>query len=442
MISETSKKIDNFNGFIILPMPVIRILCCSILFAVISVSVCKSLRAQSVPIARITVKAGEHLRVNTPVSVPVENLSNHDAGNWILKRIIGEKETDVLCQVEKGGSPRLWWIVSDTLAPGETWIYLLYEGKKRELPAIKVIQNEQNLIISDGSKSILQYNHSPTHLPEGVDSTFARSAFIHPLWSPSGEVLTRINPPDHYHHYGIWNPWAKTRFEGREVDFWNLGDKKGTVRFKSYISTSEGPVFGGFRSLHDHIDLTAPGGEKVAMKEEWVVRVWKKPDNRSVKSWLWDFTSILNCATPEPVLLEQYRYGGGIGFRAIEQWTHENSAFITSEGKTRIDGDGTNARWCNIYGETGESTSGILFLSHPQNREHPEPMRIWPVQDKYVYFQFCPIRNTGWNIQPGNRNELKYRMLVYSGTITVEMAEMAWQDFAFPPEVLIEYLNK
>src|SRR5690606_37263674 len=102
------------------------------------------------------------------------------------------------------------------------------------------------------------YRYTTQPVPEGVDEIYSRSGFIHPLWTPEGEVLTRIQPPDHYHHYGIWNPWTSTMFEGREIDFWNLNKGQGTVRARQVITRTSGPVFGGFKALLDHVDLSAP----------------------------------------------------------------------------------------------------------------------------------------------------------------------------------------
>jgi hypothetical protein len=360
----------------------------------------------------------------------------------VLKLVICKEEKDVPCQVQQGIIPRLWWIISDTLYPGEKSVFLLSVGEKVNRLNVETKVEKERLVIYYGTNPVLQYNYIPVSPPEGVDSSYTRSGFIHPLWSPTGDILTRIQPPDHYHHYGIWNPWTKTHFEGREVDFWNLGSKKGTVRFRSFQSITTGPVFGGFESNHDHIDLTAPQGEKVALCEEWDVRVWNIPGRNFENTRLWDFSATLQCATSESIILDQYQYGGGIGFRATELWTDLNSYILTSEGKTREDGDGTRARWCMIHGEGKNGISGILFMSHPKNREHPEPMRIWPVQKKYVYFQFCPIRHKEWEILPGNQYSLSYRMMVYTGILTTEMAERVWQDFAYPPSIKVERIDK
>lgn len=401
------------------------------------------LMAQTELLARITVEAGEHGRINTPVSVSLNGIAYKAGVGLKLQEVKGPQRLEVPVQIEKGNSYRLWWILSGTTQPGDKRIYELMQQKEEKTsPVVKAIKNDTSLIVLLGNEKILQYNHAIMPPPENADTLYARSGFIHPLWSPSGAELTRIHAPDHIHHMGIWNPWTKTSFEGREIDFWNLNKGEGTVRFADYASIISGNVYGGFKAIQKHVDLKAPGGEKVALNEEWDVRVWNRGAPQG-NAYLWEFTSTLNCASSSSIILEEYRYAG-FGFRATEQWHKDNSGILTSEGKTRIDGDATSARWCNVFGETEKGKAGILFMSHPKNYNHPEPMRIWPMNANNgrgdVFFQFSPTRDKDWALEPGKEYALKYRMYVYEGTITAEEAERIWQDFGNPPVVKIEKL--
>ena len=114
-----------------------------------------------------------------------------------------------------------------------------------ESPRLRSQEDETTIYI--GEQPVLTYVNAETPPPEGVDPIFKRSAYIHPLRSPGGECLTRIQPPDHRHHYGIWNPWTHTHFDGRKVDFWNLGERQGTVRFAEYLEKTEGENLAGFQ---------------------------------------------------------------------------------------------------------------------------------------------------------------------------------------------------
>jgi hypothetical protein len=388
-------------------------------------------------IATVKVHSGHFPRINTPVSVSLDGVNlNQDNGIVRLFETTHGKRTEIPCQLQNGISKRLNWILADTTLAESTRIFEIVLGDTiQTVTPIKIFQDEKKLVLLKNESKVLQYNHATVYPPAGVDDIFKRSGFIHPLWSPAGEVLTRIQPDDHYHHYGIWGPWTKTTFEGRHVDFWNLAEGQGTVRFAGYISAIQGPVYSGFQAKQEHVDFSAKGEDKVALNEVFGVRVWAIENDNT---WLWDFTSQLNCASSSPILLEAYRYGGGIGFRAVESWTKENVDVFTSAGKTRKDADGTKAMWCYVSGESEEGNrSGILFLSHPENREHPEPMRVWPENANGnrgdMFFEFCPIRHKSWKLIPGQDYVLKYRMLVYDGEIDPETAERFWRDFAYPP---------
>ncbi len=381
-------------------------------------------------LARITVRALDQDRTDPPVSVALDRVPVPLDSGLSLMEIKEGKRLPVPSQIEPGYSPRLWWILSGTTEAGTERVFELVRGPAVEAPAVEVDVDDTGLEVRLQGGRVLRYNHAVIPPPEGAGEKYARSAFIHPLWSPAGAVLTRMHPEDHIHHLGLWNPWTKTKFEGREVDFWNLGKGQGTVRFESFESVTRGPVFGGFRARQAHVDLQAPGGDKVALNETWDVRVFNI-HGRGKGAWLLDFTTIQRLATASPLLLEKYRYGG-LGFRATAEWNEGD--YLTSEGKRREDGQGTRARWCIVHGPTSKGPAGVVFMSHPQNHGHPEPLRIWS-HTPMIFFSFCPIQQADWLLEPDKDYVLKYRLYVYDGTMTASGAEQCWQDFGNPPEV-------
>src|SRR5690606_1150856 len=195
-------------------------------------------------------------------------------------------------------------------------------------------KKDGDLVISSGGKNLLQYRYETMYPPAGVDSIFKRSAFIHPLWSPHGQVLTRIQPPDHYHHYGIWNPWTHILFDGDTVDLWNLNRKHGTVRFAGFKAIEQGPVFSSYSALHEHV-VFKKGGEEVIMNEIQTITVYTPEEN----AYIVDIDIEMRCATNKPVTLLEYRYAG-LGWRTTEQWDNQNSTVLTSEGNSRKNADG------------------------------------------------------------------------------------------------------
>lgn len=400
-------------------------------------------QAQNTNLAEITVDAGAYERNNTPVSASLDGLDYPlNSRSFVLVETTNGTRRRIPCQLEAGNSMRLWWIL-DGQTPKNTQrtfeLQAIGEPKKSTV-STTYEENRQSLVLKKGELPVLSYRHAMYPAPEGVDDHFSRNAFIHPLYSPAGNILTRVQPPDHHHHYGIWNPWTKTHFDGRAIDFWNLGKEEGTVRFDGFVSREYGPVYSGFEALQKHVDLKE---DTTAMNELWDVRVW----NTNIKGkevFLWDMTTTLNCATDKPVVLEKYRYGGGIGFRASADWHTENTRVLTSEGKNRERADGTRARWCVTWSDVkGKKPSGILFMSNPTNHQYPEPMRVWPPNmmggKGNFFFEFSPIRHASWTLEPGKKYTLQYRMMVFDGDfLSAEEAEEVWNDFAHPPQVMVK----
>lgn len=381
---------------------------------------------------------------DAPVSVSLDGIDyNTDKGSLVLYEVIDGKQQEMASQLETGHSAQLWFILSGISEKGSTRQFILKKEEK-EVPASSVIsvkKDNKDLALELNDHPILKYRFAVTEAPEGINPLYQRSGYIHPLSSPKGEVLSRIQPPDHRHHYGIWGPWTHTHIGDRPVDFWNLLLGQGTVKFAGFLSEDEGAVFTGFKALQQHIDFGGKGPDQIAINEILDVRAW----NIGQHLWLIDYTTSINSPLEDGILLDAYRYGGGIGFRATEKWKVDNCTVLTSDGKTRADADGSFARWCRVEGESNAGRSGIVFMSHPSNRMHPEPMRVWPLDANKgrgdMYFEFVPIRHEEWKLSPKKTYTLKYRMLVFDDEISVEQAESYWQAFAHPPKVEIT-LNK
>ena len=72
-------------------------------------------------------------------------------------------------------------------------------------------------------------------------------------------------------------------------------------------------------------------------------------------------------------------------------------------------------------------------MSFPNNYNHPEPLRIWPLNQNErgdVFANFSPTKNMDWELIPGKTYVLKYRLLVFNGKLTKDIAENEWQNFA------------
>lgn len=409
----------------------------------------EALQTQATTLVEISVGAGPHDREDVPVTANVAGIPLQSyAGSVQLYEVTDGTDVPVPSQLRPGQPDRLSWILSGrTPAESVRRFELRAEDGGADAAAagygVDVNDTGESLRVTVGGTPVLEYRYAPAEVPEGVDEVFSSSGYIHPLWSPQGEVLSRIQPPDHYHHYGIWNPWTRTEFEGRTVDFWNLGSGQGRVRADRVIERTSGEVFGGFKSLHDHVDYTGPTDERVALTEQWDVTVWQA----SSDAWLIDFVSTLNPATSEPLTIKGYRYQG-FSLRATEKWNDETARLLTSEGFDKSNANSTRARWIDVNGvsDVESGTSGILFMTNPSNYNFPEHLRIWPVGAnggvENVYINFNPAQDRDWELAPGRTYALKYRMFVYDGEINAEQAERLWTDYADPPRVDVRVVGR
>lgn len=402
------------------------------------------LPCNSQEIINLNVDSGLFNRIDCPVSIEMlPSDFNMDIQDMQLLEVSNSLKKQVQSQFDKETN-RLWFILNG-FTPKETIrAFTLIHKSKESIEHEQIVIRKENgsLQLRFKNSPILNYQFEMVYPPKGIDEKYKKSGFLHPVWSPGGEVLTRIQPPDHYHHYGIWGPWTRTLIGNRKVDFWNLAEGQGTVLFKDFLKETQGDVFSGFTTLQEHIDFGASTENRVAINEELEVRVWNLGDAKT--SWLVDYTTKIYSPLETGIVFEAYRYGGGIGFRATEKWYKDNTSVLTSENRDRLKADGSSAKWAIVEGEsdTKEGRSGILFMGFPTNHQFPEPMRVWPINSNEgrgdMFFEFCPIRHVEWKIESQKEYGLKYRILIFDGTITAEQAEMYWQGFANPPKISIE----
>jgi Methane oxygenase PmoA len=290
---------------------------------------------------------------------------------------------------------------------------------------LSVSKENRLLSVKNNNQILLGYQYGILYPPKGVDSAFKRSGFFHPINTLKGHRLTRIHAEDHYHHFGMWNPWTKTVFEGDTLDFWNIGNKQATVRhtaFKQIKTTNE---FVEFQALHEHVVLKN-NKNKVALNEIQTVKIHNPKDNYYIIDLQFDYS----CATENAFEILAYRYQG-LSLRATEAWNDSNSSIITSEGKTRKDADNTLAKWILCQGQLGSDSGGFIMLSHPKNYNHPEPIRVWPIGEHKgsVFVNFSPTKTKDWLFEANKTYTLNYRLIVFDGEFTPQQAEAFWKDY-------------
>ena len=191
--------------------------------------------------------------------------------------LIDKQGNPVTAQLAVDG--RIYFIL-DQLAGGQEKTFRLrnQDGERPMQSAVWVERQGNALRFTINGKAIAQYQASPSELPrKDIAPVFRRGGYLHPLWSPSGLVLTDDYPPNHLHHHGVWTAWPKTKFQGREPNFWEMGRRQGTVEFEVLDNYWSGEVMGGFRSRHRLVDLSSDT-PIIALRENWEVKIYAIQD--------------------------------------------------------------------------------------------------------------------------------------------------------------------
>lgn len=357
------------------------------------------------------------VRIPAPQGLAAGDYSIADAKGSLYLQCDGKEACFVIPEL-KGGETRALTISKEApyFKPGHG-----VEAKKGDVAVDFTINGA----------AVFSYNFAKTKLPAGVGVEYERGGYIYPLFTGSGVPILNDFPSDHYHHHGIWLAWTKTEFEERHPDFWNMGQKLARVEAVGLDTSWNGSVCGGLTARNRYVDLKATPESKVALNEVLTVRLYHT--DPAVR--IFDFEAKQECASNAPLKLPKYHYGG-IGVRGHTQWDAKGVMdFLTSEGKTRVNGNETSGKWCAMSGKVDGKQVTLTIFCHPENFRFPQPMRLNP---KEPFFCYAPQQGGEFSIEPGKPYVMKYRIAVTDGAPDTAVIERLWNDYATPVVVEVK----
>lgn len=396
--------------------------------------------AYAVADVRLEVRAGGHDREDCPVAVPLPP-SLKEASALALIRETDNVEVPIQLLGDHD-SRKVMWMIHDRLSSGAKRRYRLTSAKgHRSEQSVRCEDDGKRLTVLVRGTPALRFNHATIEAPEGISSVYRRSGYFHPVFTPKGNVVTGDFERDHPHQHGIFNAWVNTTFRDRNTDFWNQAKGKGDVEFSHFLKgMKNGPVFAQFVAKLTHVAVVE--GQRVpAIDEVLRVRVYNTEG-----PFLFEIVSRQKLATEDTVHVNEYHYGG-FGIRGPTEWllakqSERESAgdvvaaagFMTSEQRTRVDGNHTRARWVEMHGPIGSRHAGIIVLASPNNFRAPQTVRLHPNKP---YFCFAPMVLGKFSLESRDFYRSTYRLVVHDGAQDSELAERLWQDMAHPPKVTI-----
>ena len=294
---------------------------------------------------------------------------------------------------------------------------------------LSITDDGKALTVMSGEKVVLKYNIATVPSPDENKPYFARSGHIHPVCTPQGHAVTGDMCPDHVHQHAIWFAWTSSQYDGRKVDFWNSAVQQGRIEHAEVLDKEWSDDEATFRVRLNHIDLTGAEPQTV-LNETWTVSVRPHGD-----VYVIDLESKQKCTTDKPLVIKQYHYGA-MGLRSPMAWNAPDGGLLTSEGKTRENGNHTRPDWVDSFGPVtaekqgqgadAEPLAGVTVMQHPANFRYPQPVRLHP---KFSYFCFAPMVLGDFEIKPGQDYVSRFRYVVHDGAIDKEVTKTLWDDF-------------
>ncbi|MBC7827968.1 MAG: PmoA family protein [Chitinophagaceae bacterium] len=326
-------------------------------------------------------------------------------------------------------SMTLVFISEEKMAIGIHKYLIVPEKKNNNQPPILIEKKPNGLLVKVKDKPVFFYHIKEAMPPPDSPSYYRRSGFLHPLYSPSGKILTDDFPLGHLHQHAIFTAWTNATFKKASVDFWNQHSKKGTVEHVKLLEIIHGPVVSQIKTSLRHKSVEF--GE--VLKEKWTLTIYPSDDY-----FLFDLESEQQNTTNDTLFLNTYHYGG-LAFRGSRKWNGEDPKnfkehwnILTSEGIRDSGANATHARWVDASGKIDEGTAGVSVFNHPSNFRYPQAIRVHP---SMPYWAYSPVVDGPFFIAPGAFYRAKFRYYVHDGGAQAPVIEKQFTSWAIEPNL-------
>ena len=292
------------------------------------------------------------------------------------------------------------------------------------------------IILSEGGRPVLQYNYKTVFEKDALDTmpankyrreandTFManpsiyavpRSNYIHPVYGPSGEMLTRDWSKDHPHHRGIYWAWP-------EVEF---GSKLGDLHALQIVfARPTGKII-----LVNQPDYAQVEAENIWMwkdsipivREVAMIRAYRATEKGRVIDLAFRFIAMRDSVS---LARRETRFYGGLNIRMQTPKFQEISFYRDSTVTVPV------RAWSDLSGlfSGSKSKSGMLVLQNNKNPDYPGEYIQYP--DLAWIQPTFPASGTRYKLVPGIPLVLRYRLFIHSGMKTDDASAMKmWDEY-------------
>ncbi len=242
--------------------------------------------------------------------------------------------------------------------------------------------------------------------PPDSKLTANSACFMHPIYTPAGQVATDLAPDDHPHHRGAFLGWYV--MHGRQdADFWGWGKYAPTagriIENRALDLQSTGAEHGALALQNEW-----RAGDTVMIDEELHITAYQR-DSVFVMDWVDRLTS------REAITLDQSAFGG---FCVRSRKDGEFKLFDPAGAVTlpdpnylKPDTDWPAAAWYGFsLSPAGSKAVGIAVIDHPDN-----PPTRWHNNRAVHMVNPCITTGGAMVLKPNEPLVLRYRLVSYDG---------------------------
>ncbi|MBL7220500.1 MAG: PmoA family protein [Phycisphaerae bacterium] len=309
-------------------------------------------------------------------------------------------------------------LAATTLSAGGTIIVCdMLRGK--DAMTVRRAHNNQHLEILDGDKCVLRYNFKNVPVPKTAKGKYAvaRGDYIHPLYGPRGEVLTKDYSPEHPHHRGLYWAWPEVFYKSQKRDLHALQgvfarpDKiVGTVTGKDSAT-----IAAASKWLWDTEEIVAETATITSRKAI--------ADGLRIIDLKFEFTALVEGVS---IARRGQKAYGGFNMRFSARKDQKIVKYTDPVGKK------PRRAWAQIVGvpPEGKDAVSVAVFQHAANPHYPGD---WVDYPKLNWLQpTFPSKGAKYVLTKGKPLVLRFRLCIQNGKMTDKQLAEQWIDFNRP----------
>lgn len=255
----------------------------------------------------------------------------------------------------------------------------------------------ESVELAESGKPVYVYNYGVMR-KAGVPEDRARCCYLHPVYAPSGTVLTDDFPPDHYHHRGIFWAWPIVTVGGERYDLWTLRGIR--QQFMRWLAREAGE-----REARLAVENAWMVRDRAVVRE--TVEIITRPAAGERREM--EFRLAFEALNGPVELLGEPAENKGYGGFSVRFAPREKTVITTDAGTEKQDSNMARHAWAQLEALFAGRRAGLRIDIDPANPDFPNG---WCLR----HYGFLGVNYPGLKshtLQPGRPMTLSYKVTVF-----------------------------